>query len=178
MVFDGPRGVGKGTIVSEIIKLHPDKFKKIVSFCTRSPRIGEIDGVNYHFVTKKQFEDKIKSGDIFEYTHYGDTYRGMAKSSVHEIIDADKIAIHDLDVIGLRALREHFPNQVVGFFVTADKNIIRERLSLLTDSDIDERLANFEKRHEHIKEYDFIINNNESSYSSAKKVLHILAEQL
>ncbi|MBR1703899.1 MAG: 50S ribosome-binding GTPase, partial [Clostridia bacterium] len=75
LVLSGPSGVGKDTVINELLK-RDDKTVVSISMTTRKPRPGEVDGVNYYFVTKEEFEQKIEQGEMLEYAQYGSNYYG------------------------------------------------------------------------------------------------------
>jgi guanylate kinase len=177
IIIDGPRGIGKDTIVRHLLKRRFD-IKKIVTNATREPREGEIDGVDYFFITEKEFLEKVKSGDIFEYSTsiYG-SYRGMSKAVIDSILKSGKIAIVTPDIVGVRALKKIYPNRTVSIFITAPKELIQKRLETGNAPDIQARLNDYEGRHKHIDEYDFIVTNDGTSNEAVEKVIKILEGQ-
>lgn len=128
VIIEGPSGVGKDTIINEIIERYPDKFARPINATTREMRPNESQGNPYLFLSEAEFLDLRKSGEIFEHTIRHGTYRGMRKSSFEEILNQNKIAIRDCDKYGLKALKELYGKQVLGIFLTCDKDIIKERL--------------------------------------------------
>ena len=174
VILEGPSGIGKDAIIKELIARFGDKIQKFTSYTTRARRKDEIDGQHYHFVDTKTFKQKLKSGDIFEYTTRHRTYRGMSKALINQILDTGKIAIKDCDFIGIKALKAAYPNKVFTIFVTADKNTVRERLKKRGDIDIDTRLRDYDKIHMHIKDFDRIVVNDESIDAVVKKIQNII----
>jgi len=174
VILEGPSGIGKDAIIKELIARFPDKIQKITSYTTRPKRDGEVDGVQYNFVTKKVFREKLKSGDIFEYTTRHRTYRGLSKALINKILKENKIAIKDCDFNGIKALRGAYPNQVFAIFVTADKATVRERLVKRGDTDIEIRMKDYDKIHMHLKDFDRIVINDESLDAVVKKIQNIV----
>jgi len=177
VVIGGARGVGKGTIVSAILKRYPDKFGKIVTFTTREPREGEVDGDAYFFTDKNDFETRIASGDIFERTEYNNQYYGMSKTVINKIVDNGKIAIVDIDFVGLLALREIFAGQVVGIYVTATLERIKRHLEKYPIELQKQRLADYENSHKTMEYYDHVVVNDGADGTvneAVEKVLKIL----
>jgi len=128
LIIEGPSGVGKDTIVNEIIRRFPDRFGKPVNATTREMRPNESQGNPYLFLTEEEFLQKRREGDIFEQTIRHGTYRGMQRSSFNEILNSNKIAIRDCDKFGLEALKKEFGDIVTSIFLTAPKDVIRNRL--------------------------------------------------
>ena len=107
LIIEGPSGVGKDTIVNEIVKRYPDKFGKPINATTREMRENESQGNPYLFLTEEEFLKKRQSGEIFEHTIRHGTYRGMQKSSFEGILNSERIAIRDCDRYGLEALKKN-----------------------------------------------------------------------
>ena len=89
LVVSGPSGCGKGTVLSEVFARQPDTYYS-VSATTRSPRPGEVDGVQYHFLTKEEFEEKIAAGQMLEYAQYAGNYYGTPAQAVDEKLSREK----------------------------------------------------------------------------------------
>ena len=85
LVISGPSGAGKGTICKALVEKHKELYVS-VSATTRQPRVGEVDGVNYHFTTKEQFVERIEQNDFLEYAEVYGNYYGTPKSKVEEML--------------------------------------------------------------------------------------------
>ena len=107
IVVSAPSGCGKGTILAEVMK--DEKFYYSVSATTRSPRPGETDGVNYHFLGREQFEELIKTGGMLEYAEYCGNYYGTPRDKVLEKINEGKNVILEIEVQGAMQIREKCP---------------------------------------------------------------------
>jgi len=175
IVLEGPSGVGKDTIIRELIKQNPN-IEKIVSYTTRSMRSCDVDGVTYNFTDTDTFLKKLKTGDIFEHTTRHGTYRGMSKTLINKIINNNKIAIKDCDAIGLHALETAYPNQVVSIFITASKRAVKKRLLGRKDVDIKARLKDYKSKLGEKNEYDYIVKNNKLE-KTIKKIKHIMEKK-
>jgi len=128
VIIEGPSGVGKDTIINELISRYPDRFARPINATTREMRKNESQGNPYLFLSEKEFLELRKSGEIFEHTIRHGTYRGMRKSSFEEIHKENKIALRDCDKYGLKALQDNYGENVLGIFLTCDKSVIKERL--------------------------------------------------
>jgi len=130
IVLEGPSGVGKDTVVTKLIERYPDTYIKMVSMTSRKMREGEREGVTYNFISRRSFESKIKSGEIFEYTIMArdGEYRGMSKSNIDRVMKTGKVQIKDCDWIGIEALRNNYPGQVYAIALCAPKEAVAERI--------------------------------------------------
>lgn len=88
IVLSGPSGVGKGTVRKAIFDQDDNKFLYSISMTTRKMREGEVDGVDYHFVSKEEFENEISTGGMLEYAKYVDNYYGTPLKYVNKMLDA------------------------------------------------------------------------------------------
>lgn len=100
VVFVGPSGIGKNTIINKLREMYPDRFAYSVSHTSRSPREGEVNGVNYHFVDREKFEDMIKNNKFLEYAEVHGNYYGTSFESINEVENSGKICILDLNIDG------------------------------------------------------------------------------
>lgn len=177
--MEGPSGVGKDSYMQELIKQFPNKFQKITSYTSREIRPGEIDGVTYNFVDKKTFEDKLKTGDIFEFTDRHGTYRGMGKSLIDDIIENGKIAVKDLDLVGINALKKVYPNQVLTIFCNADRDVVKSRLLKRGGSmeDIEKRLVDYDKKILEQDKFDYVVIDNKCVETAVEKLLAIFKKE-
>jgi len=176
LVIGGPSCVGKDTLIKRLIADEPDKYEKVPSYCTREPRPNEENGKTYFFIDVPSFQEKMASGDIFEHTHIFNTYRGMSKGIIDEIMSRGKIPIKEPDIIGLRALKKAYGDDIVSIFLTAPKDIIRERIKQRGDSEaeIKLRLDEYEHRHDTMKEWDFVVSTAGTIDETAAAVQNIL----
>lgn len=163
LIIEGPSGVGKDTIMDTLIARYPDKFGKPINATTRAMRPNESQGKPYLFMSEEEFLALRKSGEIFEHTIRHGTYRGMRKSSFDEILNSGKVALRDCDKYGFMALKEEYPNQVAGIFLTCDKDTIRERLQSRNEplDSLTARLKDYDNCIKDAYFYDYIIENTD-----------------
>lgn len=102
----GPSGVGKGTIINQLLAQFPNLFGFSVSHTTRAPRPGEVDGVHYYFVTKSEFEEAVDRGDFVEYAKVHTNYYGTSFQAIEKIRSQSKICILDIDVQGVQNVKK------------------------------------------------------------------------
>lgn len=175
VLIAGPGGVGKNAIINNFLS-RVSGFERLVSYTTRSPRSTEKYGIDYYYITDSEFQEKMKSGEIFEHTERYGYFRGMSKNLIDDILARGNRAIKDADIIGVNALRKAYPKNVVSIFVTADKDIIKERLIARGDNteDRNRRLDGYDKTMKDSKHFDFVIKNNETIEKAVDKIIEIL----
>lgn len=127
-VLSGPSGSGKGTVLKEVLR-KSDRIVYSVSGTSRSPRAGEVDGINYYFKSREEFETLIKADAFIEYTETYGNYYGTLKSEVEKAIENGKNIILEIDPVGARNVRAHYPDAVLMFLVAPDLEVLSSRLS-------------------------------------------------
>ena len=179
IVVSAPSGCGKGTILAEILK--DESFYYSVSATTRSPRRGETDGVQYHFISKEQFEKNIKEGKMLEYAQYCDNYYGTVKSDVEEKLSQGMNVILEIEVQGAMQIKNICPDAVFIFIAPPSISELRRRLkkrNTETDKVIEERVAQAADEIKFASDYDYIVVNAELSDAINDFKSVIRAEQL
>ncbi|MBQ7257963.1 MAG: guanylate kinase [Abditibacteriota bacterium] len=162
-VLSGPSGVGKDTVL-EYLK-SSFSLNKVVTATTRPPREGEIDGVAYDFMTKEDFQQRIKEDYFVEYASYADNFYGTPRKNVEKLINEGKNALLKIEVQGAVNVKKIMPETVLIFLAPPSMEFLEERLrGRGTDSeeDIEKRLKTAKTELEHIKYYDYLIVNEES----------------
>ncbi len=127
-VLSGPSGSGKGTVLQEVLR-KSDRIVYSVSATSRNPRAGEVDGINYYFKSREEFETLIKADAFIEYTETYGNYYGTLKSEVEKAIVNGKNIILEIDPVGARNVRAHYPDAVLMFLVAPDLEVLSSRLS-------------------------------------------------
>ena len=161
IVFSAPSGCGKGTMLAEILK--NDNFYCAVSATTRSPRDGEADGVNYHFLSKEQFEEKIQSNGLLEFAQYCGNYYGTLKSEVDDNIASGKDVILEIEVQGAMKIRKLRPDALFIFVAPPSLKELERRLrkrGTETDDVIEKRVGEAARELSYADKYDYIIVND------------------
>ena len=161
VILSSPSGVGKTTLTKKIQQKY-QSFKISVSHTTRLPRSNEVDGVDYHFTSKKKFEELIKSNKFYEYAKIFGNYYGTLKKNVDEIIKKNDI-LFDIDWQGTKQLSKFNHLKLIKIFlITSNKQELKNRLlkrNQNTKSEIDKRFKSFDEDVKHWNDYDFIIIN-------------------
>jgi guanylate kinase len=162
VIIEGPSGVGKDTIINELINRYPNKFGRPINANTRAMRENESQGNPYLFMSEEEFRRLRNTGEIFEETIRHGSYRGMRKSSFDEILNSGKIALRDVDRFGLEAVRSVYGHDnVIGIFLTAPKEEIKKRMIERNEpiESMNARLKDFDTFIEDAKYYDYTIEN-------------------
>ncbi len=126
IVISGPSGVGKGTICDVLIKELNAWFS--VSMTTRGIRDGEVDRVNYYFISKDEFIKRIDDGKLLEYNIYNDNYYGTPKDKVLEKLNEGIDVILEIDVNGARNIKKIFSDALLIYIAPPSIEVLRERL--------------------------------------------------
>ncbi|MDN5078743.1 guanylate kinase [Aliarcobacter butzleri] len=170
LIISGPSGCGKSTLLKEVYKNISDYYFSI-STTTREPRIGEVNGVDYFFVSKEEFEEDIKKGNFLEYAKVHDNYYGTSLKPIIQALNEGKLVIFDIDVQGHHLVRKKMNDSVTSVFITTPSlKVLEERLNNRNSDSlevIEKRVTNAKKEIEFFDEYDyFIVNDNLESASN------------
>ena len=169
-IISGFSGVGKGTLVQGLMNQY-DGYALSVSATTRNPRDGEVDGVNYFFRTREEFEAMIENGELLEHAEYVNNYYGTPRAYVEGMLNDGKDVILEIEIQGARQIKEKMPEAVSIFIMPPDAQTLRKRLvgrGTETAEVIDKRLKRAVEESEGIEEYDYILVNDVLSESVEK----------
>ena len=164
IVFSGPSGVGKGTVRQEIFSTPDHKFEYSVSMTTRAQRPGEVDGKDYYFRSREEFEELIRNGQMLEYAEYVGNYYGTPLTYVNETLDKGVDVFLEIEVQGALQVKKKVPDAVFIFLTPPDLNELQERLvGRGTDSEevIAQRIERAREEIALMSEYDYAIVNDE-----------------
>lgn len=160
-VISGPSGAGKGTIIEKVIKSSPELAFSI-SATTRPPRPKEKEGIHYFFLTREEFEAKIKQNEFLEWAKVHEDYYGTPRHFIEARIQEGGIIILDIDVQGGLQVKKTFPTGVFIFIVPPTFHDLQERLlkrSTETPESLNRRLADARKEFGFLEEYDYLVTN-------------------
>ncbi len=164
IVFSGPSGVGKGTVRKEIFSTPDHKFEYSVSMTTRPQRPGEVDGVDYFFRTREEFEDLIRQGQMLEYAEYVGNYYGTPLTYVNETLDRGIDVFLEIEVQGALQVKQKVPDGVFIFLTPPDLDELKDRLvGRGTDSQeiINQRIERAKEEIALMREYDYAVVNDQ-----------------
>ena len=180
IVLSGPSGVGKGTVRKAIFAQDNNKFDYSVSMTTRQMRPGEVNGKDYYFVTKEEFEKEIAEGGMLEYAQYVDNYYGTPLKYVNEMLDEGKDVFLEIEVKGAMQVREKVPDGLFIFLTPTDLMELRQRLVNRGTDDldvIDMRMKKAVDEIEMMQNYDYAVVNDEVEAAAEKIKTIIRAER-
>ena len=164
VVISGFSGSGKGTLMKELLKRYDDTYALSISATTRSPREGELHGREYFFVTKAEFEKMIENEELIEYAGYVGNYYGTPKPYVLSKLLEGKDVILEIEVQGAIDLKKRYPEAVMIFITPPDKKTLEKRLvgrGTESKAQIENRIERAAKEADSIKNYDYLIINDE-----------------
>lgn len=177
LCMSGPSGVGKSTMLTRLFKEYPDKFGFSVSHTTRSPRPGEVDGREYHFVTVDEFKSLISQGAFIEHAEFSGNFYGTSFAAVKAIADVGRRCILDIEAQGVRQVKQTNLNPIYLFISPPSLTELRSRLQgrgTETEASVAKRLATALKEIDYAKEgaHELVIVNDdlERAYGLLKRV--------
>lgn len=179
IVLSGPSGVGKGTVRKEIFSQPNTKFEYSISMTTRSPREGEVDGVDYFFKTREEFELLIEQGKLLEYAEFVGNYYGTPVDYVRETLDKGKDVFLEIEVQGARQVREKFPDGLFIFLMPPSLSELKNRIvtrGTETEDIINNRLNVAKEEIEMMHLYDYVVENDQIDLACERINAIVVAE--
>ena len=172
IIISGFSGAGKGTLVKRLVEKY-DGYALSISATTREPRPGEVDGREYFFLKKEEFERKIAESGLIEYACYCDNYYGTPRDYVEKQLAAGRDVILEIEIQGALKIRKQFPTALLLFVMPPDAEELKRRLTgrgTETEEAVNKRMARAVEEADGIEEYDYIVVNDD--LESCVKELH------
>ncbi|MGL5634874.1 MAG: guanylate kinase [Sarcina sp.] len=179
IVISGPSGAGKGTICKALLEKHKE-ISLSVSATTRSPREGEIDGVNYHFLTKTEFETRLAENDFLEHAQVYGNYYGTPKSNVEKILESGKDVILEIDIQGALKVKEQSKEGVFIFILPPSMEELKQRIikrGSETPESLMTRFKSAYKEINYVSKYNYAVVNDTVETAVSKIEAILLAEK-
>jgi len=177
IVISGPSGVGKDSVLNDIFAYGVD-WHFVVTMTSRPQRSGEVNGRDYIFVTKDEFERMIAAGEFVEYALVYDQYKGVPKNQITGALASGKDVVLRLDVQGAIAIKKMFPDAVTIFLVPDSEESLVMRLKQRgteTEKQLRIRLETARKEMERLHEFDYVVENGqERLHKAVCRVLDIV----
>ena len=181
IVISSPSGAGKTSICKELLRLD-DNIRPSISVTTRKPRNNETDGIDYIFITEKDFNKKISNGSFLEYANVFNNKYGTLASSTEKLLGNNYDVLFDIDWQGTQQLSQNNNNILTIFILPPDKAEIERRLkkretenSEIVDI-VSERMSKFEDELSHWKEYDYVVTNDDFE-KCISEILNIISAE-
>ena len=169
IVLSGPSGVGKGTCIKKFIDDASLNLVYSVSMTTRSPRENEINGVNYHFVSKDRFKQAINNNELLEWAEFVGNYYGTPYESVNNLLEEGKNVILEIEVEGASIIKEKCPNALTIFITPPSLDELRKRIENRSSETVEvmqARLAKAEKEIMLQHNYKYVVCNDDPDLAS------------
>ncbi|MBB6216960.1 guanylate kinase [Anaerosolibacter carboniphilus] len=179
IVVSGPSGAGKGTICKQLLKVEPDVMLS-VSATTRGPRVGEVEGANYYFLSKDEFEALIAKDEFLEYANVYGNYYGTPKKYVQEKTLQGKNVLLEIDIQGALQIKEKYPQGVFIFILPPSMKELRHRIitrGTETEAAIEQRFKCAFEEINYVRKYDYCVINDDVDTAVDKVKAIIKAEQ-
>lgn len=180
IVLSGPSGAGKDSIIREL-KNYYHNFWVSVSMTSRAPRGEEVDGIDYFFVSKEEFESHIKRNDFLEYAMYNGNYYGTPKSKINDFLIQGKDVILEIEIQGALKIKEEFPEAIFIFIMPPSMRELVNRLKKRNTENIDKIIERFKKAYQEINyynNYNYVVVNDDLEEAVKKVWAILLSERL
>ena len=175
-VFSGPSGVGKGTLKAKLFEEFADQITYSVSATTRGPREGEVDGKDYFFISRQEFERRVKNNEFLEHAEFAGNCYGTPRAYVEKLLDSGMNVVLEIDVQGALQVMKSMPECVSVFILPPSFEELEHRLrgrGTETEEKVRERLETAKRELPYAPQYDYQIVNGgdiEAAYQSLREV--------
>lgn len=181
IIISGTTCAGKGTVIKKLLERHNDLLLSI-SYTSRPKRDNEKDGVDYYFVTKEKFEEKIANNDFLEYAkvQYNDYY-GTPKKEVVEDLEKGKDVILEIDVEGAKQIKKMFPETILIFIMAPSMEEVKRRIKMRGKENNEQIVSRFKKAYNEINEinnYNYVVVNDDLEEAVSKVEAILTSEKL
>ncbi len=179
IVLTGPSGVGKGTLLRSLLKRHPELCLSI-SATTRSPRLNEVDGCDYYFVTRDAFQEMVDQSELLEWAEFAGNYYGTPRRPVEHSIQQDKWVVLEIELEGARQIRQTFPSALRIFVLPPSLETLERRLrgrGQDSEEAIARRLIRAKAEIDAANEFDVQVINDDLELALSKIESAVFAEQ-
>lgn len=178
VLFSGPSGVGKDTVLDVVLKKDLS-LQKSISFTTRGIRDDEVDGKDYYFISTDEFKNMIDNGNVLEFAQYGENLYGTPKAPIDKWLSEGKTVILKIEVQGASAIKKLYPEAIGIFVLPPSMDELEKRLRYRATEDekgIQKRLEIAKDEIKRSSDYDFVVINDdlEKTSDDVLKIVHSL----
>lgn len=178
MVISGASGAGKSTVIAEVLKVRPNIYFS-VSWTTRAPREGEVEGVDYHFTDRVGFNERIQAGDFLEYAEYVGNYYGTARSQVEMHLEQGHDVLLDIEVQGAAQVNRNAQDAIMVMLIPPSYEELERRLRARGTDDEKRILGRLQRAREEMRDlsgYEYIVINDKIE-NAAEEIKAILTAE-
>lgn len=179
IVISGPSGSGKGSVIEKVLEKN-DNLWLSISCTSRSPRGSEVDGVEYYFIKREEFEEKIRNGEMLEYAKYADNYYGTPRKYIKEQLDNGKDVILEIEIQGALKVQELLPETLFIFILPPSMDELKRRLRSRNTESAEVAEKRFKTAYQEINElskYNYVVVNDTIEKAADKINAIIMAER-
>ncbi len=179
IVISGPSGAGKGTVCKSLLE-NSNKLKLSISVTTRRPRLGEVEGINYYFISHGRFNEMMDSGELLEYARVYDNYYGTPKEEVLKELSLGNDVILEIDIQGALKVKSEFPDGVFIFIMPPSMEELKNRIKnrgTETENELSKRFKASYEEINYISKYNYVIINDRIKEAVKKVESIIIAEK-
>ncbi len=181
IIISGTTCAGKGTVIEELLKKN-DNLALSISYTSRPKRENEVDKVDYYFVTKEEFEKKIKDGDFLEYAQVQyNAYYGTPKKEVIELLNSGKDVVLEIDVQGAKQIKALYPETILIFIMAPSMTEVKKRIKMRGMENNEQIIARFKVAYNEINEinqYNYVVVNDDLDMAVKKVEAILISEKL
>ncbi len=178
IIISGISCAGKGTVINKLLAKNSNIYLS-VSYTSRPIRSNDIPDETYHFVTKEEFEEKIKNNELLEYTNYSGNYYGTPKLEVNNLLNEGKDVILEIEVEGASIIKEMFPETILIFILPPSMSEVKKRIKSRGTENNEQIIKRFQRAYQEINEvnkYNYVVVNDDLD-EAVKKVEAILISE-